>query len=337
MPTAVVTWDVEQVVHFEPGSLSRSGQVHFGFHDREGRHYLVEHQRHFIGLLDAGGRLVWTVARERVREDVPNIAADVEFPMYVDRLARGPVLVSNFRSARIYRVDVEARRAELFVDGHALGMEDAGNCVVDDQDHVWVNEVQGCRVWEFDASGRVVGTLGDGTPGFQREGVPFSEARFHWIYDLRRGPEGNLYVLDSRNFAVRRIDVQRRRVETIAGTGKPGYDGDGGPATAATFGSDPGARFDGPISLSLDEEGNYFIGDRFNRVVRMVDARTGIVTTIAGHHPSTSEEPNDPTERNPLRLRLPKISSMDYHDGRLLVPTDLSEGSGDLVVLRKHA
>ncbi|HLY93710.1 MAG TPA: hypothetical protein VKP14_02595 [Gaiellaceae bacterium] len=47
--------------------------------------------------------------------------------------------------------------------------------------------------------------------------------------------------------------------------------------------------------------------------------------------------PNDPAERDPLSLRLPRIGSMDYSGGRLFVPTDLDAGAGDLVVLRKSA
>lgn len=50
----------------------------------------------------------------------------------------------------------------------------------------------------------------------------------HWIYDLRRGPDDRLYVLDSRNFALRVIDPAAGRVTTVAGTGTSGYSGDGG-------------------------------------------------------------------------------------------------------------
>jgi len=64
--------------------------------------------------------------------------------------------------------------------------------------------------------------------------VNFGEAKFHWIYDIRRGPDGNIYVLDSRNFAVRLIDLKNRKVKTIAGTGKAGYEGDRGKALNAT-------------------------------------------------------------------------------------------------------
>ena len=78
-------------------------------------------------------------------------------------------------------------------------------------------------------------------------------ARFNWIYDLRRGPEGNIYILDSKNYAVRKIDIDKETVELIAGTGKPGYTGDGGDAKDATFGGNKESYFDGPWSLSLDE------------------------------------------------------------------------------------
>jgi hypothetical protein len=176
--------------------------------------------------------------------------------------------------------------------------------------------------------------LGGGTPGFQSDTVPFSESRFSWIYDIRRGPLNTIYVLDSRNFALRLVDVARRCVHTIAGDGRPGYQGDGGNARYARFGGDPNAKFDGPISLSVDDERKVYIGDRFNHVVRMIDT-AGVISTIAGTQAADDERANDLNERNPLRLNLPKISSMDYHDNRLFVPTNLTADSGDLVVLRR--
>jgi hypothetical protein len=130
--------------------------------------------------------------------------------------------------------------------------------------------------------------------------------------------------------------VKNRSVVTLAGTGKGGYDGDGGNARLATFGSDPNEHFDGPISLSVDENSNIYVGDRYNHVVRMIDRETGIIRTIAGDHKRFVEQSNDSTETNPLKLNLPKISSMDYHNGCLFVPTDITADSGDLVVLRKR-
>jgi hypothetical protein len=331
----VVHWKIDRIVHFDPGDFVKGGYAHFGFHDRRGRKYAIDHQRHFLGLVGESGRVVWTVACRPVLAGVPNIAADLEFPMYVDVLRDESLVVSNFGNALLYRIDTEEKRAEVLVDGHQLGMADMGNCVVDEGGYIWINEVRGCRVWRFDQSGQPVQTLGDGVPGFHPEPVSFGAVRFNWIYDLRRGPDGNVYVLDSKNFALRVIDVSAGSVHTLAGTGTPGYTGDGEDARAATFGGDPSARFDGPISLSLDEAGDAYVGDRFNRVVRMIDRDTGIITTIAGGSSVDDTRANDAAERDPLRVNLPAISSMDYDAGRLLVPTDLADGSGDLVVLRR--
>ena len=329
-------WTIERIVHFDFGrDIVKNGLAHFGFHDRRGRYFAIAHTRHFMGLVGEDNRLRWTVAARPVLTDVPNIVAPLEFPMYVDALPDGAVVVSNFKTAELYRIDPSTMTARLLVDGHALGLVDMGNCVVDDQGYIWANEVTGCRLWRFDLDGRPVEVLGDGTPGFQSDPVPFSEARFSWIYDIRQGPEGMIYVLDSRNFAVRVVDVTGRRVSTIAGDGRPGYQGDGGDARYARFGSDPHAKFDGPIALSVDEEGNVYIGDRFNHVVRMIDGTTGVISTIAGTHARNDDRANDPSERHPLRLNLPKIGSMDYCDNRLFVPTNLAADSGDLIVLRR--
>jgi len=329
-------WSVERIVHFDfDVDFVKDGLAHFGFHDRVGNLYAMAHQRHFMGLVGKRGQLEWTVAGDPVFPGVPNIHASLNFPIFVDRLTDGSLVVSNFGNSRLYRVYPDKMKAELLIDGAELGIRHAGNCVVDADECIWVNEVEGCRVRRFDSTGRLLLTLGTGEPGFQPRPAEFHDVMFNWIYDIRRGPDGNIYVLDSKNFAVRVIDIGVGRVLPIAGTGRPGYSGDGGDPNLATFGGDSSAEFNGPISLSLDEEGNIFVGDRFNHVVRMIERKSNTINTIAGDSTSKGEEANDERESHLLRLKLPKISSMDYHDRRLFVPTDLTNQSGDLVVLLK--
>lgn len=329
-------WSVERIVHFDFGTdFVKSGLAHFGFHDHTGHLYAINHQKHFMGLVGRHGRLEWTLAKDSVFPEVPNIRAPLNFPIFVDRFVDGSLVVSNFGDSRLYRIYPDMMKADLFLDGTALGIRHAGNCIIDRDGFIWLNEVEGCRVRQFDQGGRLRLTLGKGMPGFQMRPVGFDAVMFNWIYDIRRGPDSNIYVLDSRNFAVRMIDVGNSQVLTIAGTGVPGYTGDLGDAREATFGGDASARFDGPISMSLDDEGNVYVGDRFNGVVRMIERKSSTISTIAGDANSKTEERNDTAERDPLGLRLPKISSMDYFDGRLYVPTDLTDGSGDLIVLRE--
>jgi hypothetical protein len=315
-------WTVERIVHFESGDFVREGLAHFGFHVGD-HYYAVDHQRHVVAFVGDDGEPEWTVAARPSLPGVPHVGAALEFPMYVDELPDRTALVSNFLAARLYRIDRRDFSVELLVDGKALGMSDMGNCVVDGAGTIWVNEVRGCRVRRFDSDGRLLLTLGDGTPGFERGPVGFDDARFGWIYDLRRGPDGTIVVLDSGNFAVRLIDPAERLVSTLAGDGAPGI-----------FGSDPSAPFDGPISLAVDEEAVVYVGDRFHHLVQAIGS-DGSVEPIAGCLDADDRAANDPAERDPLRLNLPQISSMDYADGRLFVPTDLDGDAGDLAVLRR--
>ena len=329
-------WEVDQVLHFDfsvGGDLLVNGLAHFGFHVR-GRYYAIDHPRHVLGLVGVDGALEWTAAKAPVVAGVANIPVTLDYPIYVDAFPDETLVVSNFGDARVYRIDPRAMAARLLINGPSSGLRDAGNCVVDSEGSIWINEVTGCRIWQFDEHGRVVRVLGDGTPGFQRDPVDFTHVRFSWIYDLRRAPDGRLLVLDSGNFALRMIDPVAQRVTVVAGTGKPGYDGDGGIATEATFGSDPTARFDGPISLAVDEVGNLYVGDRHNHVLRRIDAATGLIDTIAGRPDFDGQRRNDPDERDPTKVNLPMISSLDFAGGRIFLPTDLEGDRGDLVVLR---
>jgi hypothetical protein len=83
---------------------------------------------------------------------------------------------------------------------------------------------------------------------------------------MRKGNDGNIYVLDSKNYSIRMMDLKNETVTLIAGNGEAGYSGDGGDVLNATFGSSSNTQFDGPWSLALDEFDNIYIGDTQNHV-----------------------------------------------------------------------
>ena len=114
--------------------------------------------------------------------------------------------------------------------------------------------------------------------------------------------------------------------------------GDGEDARHATFGSDPAYPFDGPYALSLDEQGNIYVGDTQNHVVRMIEQSTGKISTIAGHRQPASGVRNPLTETDPFCLRFRMIGSMEYWNERLFVPEwDLSAGTSDVIVLSRQS
>lgn len=326
-----MNWRIKHILNLLPDRPWQRGFVNFGFHGKHGAQYFLQYNEHWLGHLTADDEFAWTAGSVDKGLSRTHIPFPVKHPHYITELPDGSLLVSSNGTNQIFSLRPDRRSAELFIDTAAAGLVDLGNCVYDGRGSVWVHEIEGCRVWEFDLSGEIISSLGDGIPGFQRETVGFDAVRFNWIYDLRLGPDGNLYVLDSKNYSVRRVDVELGTVSTVVGTGRPGYTGDGGSAVEATLGSDAAEYFDGPYSLSIDEEGNLYIGDTQNHVVRMVEAANGIITTIAGRHEAEPGVRNDPRETDRFKLNLPKICSMDYHAGCLYVP----DWSDDLIVLEK--
>ena len=94
---------------------------------------------------------------------------------------------------------------------------------------------------------------------------------FHCDVDNR----GHLYIAESANHCIRKVDLKTGLISTVAGNGKKGYSGDDGKATDATFNE--------PYAVVVDKSDNLYIVDRLNAVVRKVDGKTGIITTIAGN------------------------------------------------------
>jgi len=109
--------------------------------------------------------------------------------------------------------------------------------------------------------------IGTGKPGFDDNSV-------NNPYGLVIGPDGGLYFCDIDNHAVRRIDLKTKKVTTIVGTGEKGNSGDNGPALQA--------KVDQPYELRFDKAGNLFFVDMPNHVVRRVDKKTRVITTVAG-------------------------------------------------------
>src|SRR5438876_10452827 len=102
----------------------------------------------------------------------------------------------------------------------------------------------------------------------------YSDSQVNNPYGLVIGPDGALYFCDLDNQRIRRLDLKTRRMTTMAGNGQRGYVGDGGPALQASLNM--------PHEIRFDREGNLYIAERDNHVIRRVDGKTGIISTVAG-------------------------------------------------------
>jgi sugar lactone lactonase YvrE len=113
---------------------------------------------------------------------------------------------------------------------------------------------------------------GNGDAAYSGDGGPGIEASLNWPTALELDDAGNLYIADAHNNAVRRLDPDGT-LHTIAGTGAPGYGGDGGPATAAML--------DQPNGLALAPDGTIYVADRGNFRIRRISP-DGTIDSFAG-------------------------------------------------------
>lgn len=136
---------------------------------------------------------------------------------------------------------------------------------------LFVSDSMNNRVRMIDPTGKITTVVGDGSIGFAGDGGPAVDASLSTPSCLAYHDDA-LYVCDRGNGAVRRVDANGI-ITTVAGTGRPGFSGDGGPATAA--------RLHSPEGLAWDADGNMYISDNKNNRIRRVDT-AGTITTFAG-------------------------------------------------------
>jgi len=148
--------------------------------------------------------------------------------------------------------------------------------VFDSKGNLLIAEFTGQRVRKVDGNGILTTIAGTGVKGYGGDDGPALKAQFNSIHGLAIAPDGDLYIADTWNNRVRKIEARTGRITTIAGTGAKGYGGDGGPATQALFG--------GIYSVALDAAGDrLYLADLDNRRVRMVDLKSHVATTVAGN------------------------------------------------------
>ena len=128
--------------------------------------------------------------------------------------------------------------------------------------------------------------IGTGSPGL-------SDREVNNPYGLVIGPNRWLYFCDLDNQMIRRLDLATRKTVIVAGNGRKGYSGDGGAAVDASLNM--------PHEIQFDVRGNMYIAERDNHVVRKVDGKTGVITTLAGSGVAGFSGDGGPAARAELR------------------------------------
>jgi streptogramin lyase len=146
-------------------------------------------------------------------------------------------------------------------------------------------------------TGIISTVAGTGSPGPTPNGFPVAGTPLRGPRAIDFDREGNLWVVTMTGNQVFKLDLRAGRIYHVAGTGETGFTGDGGPAKFATL--------NGPKGIALDAEGNAWIADTENHVVRRIDVRTGKIELMAG-----TGERGDGPDGDPLKCRLSRVHGL---------------------------
>jgi sugar lactone lactonase YvrE len=192
----------------------------------------------------------------------------VESDTRVDRVDAATGILTTFAgggSTNLYTGD-GGPAVGTGIDPFSVRFDAAGNAYIADTENERVRKVAA-------GSGIISTVAGNGVQTFSGDGGPATSASLSFPEDVAVDSAGNLYIADTVNNRIRKVDAFTGMISTLAGGG---FDlGDGGPASAAGLSA--------PDGVAVDRSGNVYIADYFHHRVRRVDAATGVISTVAGN------------------------------------------------------
>ena len=254
--------------------------------DNAGNLYIADTWDHRIRRVDASG-IITTIAGTGGGgfggDNGPAVKALLRSPSGIALDNAGNLYIAGLYSNRIRRVD--ASGIITTIAGSDYGFSGDGgpaiqallkypdDVAVDGAGNLYIADSHNHRIRRVDASGIITTIAGTGVGGFSGNNGPAVDAQLDLPTSVALDGAGNLYIADSYNSCIRRVDAATGIITTVVGTGAVGSDGDNGPAVDA--------QLDLPTGMAVDGAGNLYIADTFNDRIRQVDAR-GIITTVAG-------------------------------------------------------
>jgi sugar lactone lactonase YvrE len=280
----------------------------------DGRPYVLDWQNHrvrrvngddtfetVIGTDEVGDGPTVNPNSERLAPGVPGISVNLNHPTDVVFAPDGTLFLAAWHNHKIRKLDPATGLCDVTCGagpGYAPPGDDvpAATALMNQPKALAIDPASGA-LYLVDARNlrvRRIGTdqaatietvAGTGARGADGDGGSPLAATFSFQVPGDDNPEpggglaidaqGRLYVVDTLNQRIRRIDFTQDLIETVAGNGTAGFSGDGGPATAASL------NF--PRDAEIGPDGRLYIADTDNHRVRAVDLATGVITTVAGN------------------------------------------------------
>jgi trimeric autotransporter adhesin len=184
--------------------------------------------------------------------------------------------------------------------------------VVDSTGNVYFNDFKNERIRMINDAGKIQTYAGTGASGYSGDLGLSNNAQINGVYGLAFDNFDNLYIMDSCNYAVRRVDAKSRIISTIAGKGKAGPLEEFVSISNAFIGGnelDDSINSDVPHALDVDSNGNIFIGETGCNKIRMIDFEQDRVFTIAGSGEKGNSGDNELSVKAKIQVNGLRVSS----------------------------
>lgn len=251
--------------------------------DSNGDIYIVDRLNTVIRKVDGKTGIITTFAATGKKgfagDDGPAAQAMLREPNDCCLDGKGGLLIADVADWRIRRVDLKTGKIHTFAGtGRPTGKIDrtkigdggkaseavivgARAVCVDGKGVTYICEREGNAIRKVNADGVITTIAGTGAAGYSGDGADAAKATFRGPKAIRCDKDGHLFIVDTENHAVRRIDTKSNVITTVAG-GRKGPEGDGGPAVKAGL--------DRPHGCIVDADGVLYIADSNNHRVRSV-------------------------------------------------------------------
>ncbi len=256
--------------------------------DKDGNIFISDRTNNRVRKIDTNGIITTYAGNGETGysgDSGPAVKARVDRPFGLATDGKGNLFIADRGNNRVRKVNPSGIITTVGGDGGFFFMGDNGpayrasiagptDVAVDKQGNIYVADRNNNRVRLIDTQGMIRTVAGTGQQDYNGDSELARDTNLHLPFGIAVEPDGNLLVIDRSHYRIRRIDLKRGKVTTVAGNGKKQFAGDGGPAT--------GAVLNFPHGMVVDKDGNLIFSDKGHYRIRKISPQ-GIIQTIAGN------------------------------------------------------